>query len=81
MPSWDPSQYLKFADHRLRPAMDLLARVPESDPRAIWDLGCGAGNVTALIRQRWPQARIAGLDNSSRLAQRCIRVTAPSSKV
>jgi trans-aconitate 2-methyltransferase len=64
MPSWDPSQYLKFADHRLRPAMDLLARVPESDPRAIWDLGCGAGNVTALIRRRWPEARIAGVDNS-----------------
>jgi trans-aconitate 2-methyltransferase len=64
MPSWDPSQYLKFADHRLRPALDLLARVPQADHRTIWDLGCGAGNVTALLRERWPAAQITGLDNS-----------------
>jgi trans-aconitate 2-methyltransferase len=64
MPSWDPSQYLKFADHRLRPALDLLARVPVADCKTIWDLGCGAGNVTQLIRERWPHAHITGLDNS-----------------
>ena len=64
MPSWDPSQYLKFADHRLRPALDLLARVPVADCKTVWDLGCGAGNVTQLIRERWPQAHITGLDNS-----------------
>jgi trans-aconitate 2-methyltransferase len=64
MPSWDPSQYLKFADHRLRPALDLLARVPDAECATIWDLGCGAGNVTQLIRERWPAAHITGLDNS-----------------
>jgi trans-aconitate 2-methyltransferase len=74
MPSWDPSQYLKFADHRLRPAIDLLARVPDADRRTIWDLGCGAGNVTELIRQRWPQARITGLDNSPDMLQQARRI-------
>jgi trans-aconitate 2-methyltransferase len=65
MPSWDPSQYLKFADHRLRPALDLLARVPQGEHRVIWDLGCGPGNITEMIKQRWPDARVTGLDNSS----------------
>lgn len=74
MPSWDPSQYLKFADHRLRPALDLLARVPDGDRRSIWDLGCGAGNVTELIRQRWPAARIAGLDNSPDMLQQARKI-------
>ena len=55
--SWDPKQYLKYSNERLRPAQDLLARVALDDPRTIVDLGCGAGNVTALVGDRWPGAR------------------------
>ena len=64
MPSWDPSQYLKFADDRLRPALDLIARIPDARYRTIWDLGCGTGNITKLLHDRWPEARVRGLDNS-----------------
>jgi len=62
--SWNPDQYLKFADHRLRPALDLLARIPVQSPETIADLGCGPGNVTHFLRQRWPEARITGIDSS-----------------
>ncbi|MCB0112805.1 MAG: methyltransferase domain-containing protein [Caldilineaceae bacterium] len=61
---WNPSQYLKFSDHRLRPALELLARVPLADPRVIYDLGCGPGNITRLIADQWPNATVYGLDNS-----------------
>ena len=44
-PTWDPSQYLKFEDHRLRPSLDLLGRIPLLDPRVVYDLGCGAGET------------------------------------
>ncbi len=54
--SWNPDQYLKFAAPRLRPAIDLLAHVPSADPRTVFDLGCGAGNVTQFLAMRWPQA-------------------------
>ncbi len=62
--SWDPGQYLKFADHRLRPALDLMGRIPLERPPAIYDLGCGSGNVTRILADRWPAADVAGVDNS-----------------
>src|SRR5438105_1917353 len=62
--SWDPNLYLKFTDHRLRPAVDLLARVPLAEAATIYDLGCGPGNVTKLIAERWPKAELTGVDSS-----------------
>jgi trans-aconitate 2-methyltransferase len=62
--SWDPNLYLKFTDHRLRPAVDLLARVPLAAASTVYDLGCGPGNVTKLIAERWPQAKLTGVDAS-----------------
>ncbi|MGW4876115.1 trans-aconitate 2-methyltransferase [Streptomyces sp. NPDC004262] len=65
-PAWDPAQYLRHAGHRARPFTDLLARIPglPGDSPAVADLGCGPGNMTALLAERWPAARITGYDNS-----------------
>ncbi len=62
--SWDPGQYLKFADHRLRPALDLMGRIPLENPQVIYDLGCGSGNVARLLADRWPATDVVGVDNS-----------------
>jgi len=64
---WDPAQYLKFAGPRLRPAVDLLARIEAETPQNVYDVGCGAGNVTRLIAARWPQANITGVDGSAEM--------------
>ncbi|WP_259782831.1 methyltransferase domain-containing protein [Aestuariispira ectoiniformans] len=67
--AWDPRQYLNFADHRLRPAVDLITRIPVSEPTEIVDLGCGPGNVTQLLANRWPEATITGVDSSRKMLQ------------
>lgn len=63
--TWNPAQYLRYNSERTRPFADLLARVPQQEPALIVDLGCGPGNGTALLRARWPQARIIGIDGSA----------------
>ncbi|MBW9333144.1 methyltransferase domain-containing protein [Herbaspirillum sp. RU 5E] len=61
---WDVSQYLRFGGERLRPALDLMLHLPTQNPVRILDLGCGTGNLTALLQQRWPQAEVLGVDGS-----------------
>ncbi len=63
-PGWDPAQYLRFADERLRPALDLIARIPHPSPRRVVDLGCGAGNALPVLAARFPGAEILGVDGS-----------------
>jgi trans-aconitate 2-methyltransferase len=62
--AWDPKTYLAYGAERTRPAADLLARVPVNAPNRVADLGCGPGNSTALLRARWPDAEIDGIDSS-----------------
>jgi len=68
--AWNPVQYLKFAGERMRPAIDLIARVPLIAPRTIVDLGCGTGNVTRLLAERYPAATITGVDESLPMLER-----------
>ena len=65
MPTWNSDQYLKFANERSQPAVDLVARITIAAPQRAIDLGCGPGNSTAVVASRWPGATLTGLDNST----------------
>jgi trans-aconitate 2-methyltransferase len=72
--AWDPTQYLKFADHRLRPAIDLLNRIPSENPKEVFDLGAGTGNVTRFMKERWPRAHVTGVDGSAEMLARAAEI-------
>jgi len=74
--SWDPERYLVYADERGRPFVELLARIDARSPRSVVDLGCGPGNMTRLLAERWPGAAITGIDTSPEMID-AARTAAP----
>jgi trans-aconitate 2-methyltransferase len=71
---WDPAQYSRYADERGRPFIDLLGRIDCAAPRRVVDVGCGPGNLTALLAARWPSAVVEGLDSSPEMISRAASV-------
>ncbi|WP_295692749.1 methyltransferase domain-containing protein [Lapillicoccus sp.] len=67
---WDPHQYALFSGHRGRPFADLLGRVDAPSPGLVVDLGCGDGPLTLGLADRWPQARVVGIDSSPQMLAR-----------
>lgn len=64
---WDPARYVQFGDYRNRPFFDLVGRIQAGKPRVVVDLGCGPGNLTATLAERWPKAEVIGLDSSEEM--------------
>jgi trans-aconitate 2-methyltransferase len=64
MRMWDPQQYRRFGGERSRPFFDLLARVDAGQPRLVADVGCGPGELTSTLAERWPGATVLGVDSS-----------------
>jgi trans-aconitate 2-methyltransferase len=77
MHSWDPDRYLTYADERGRPFVELVTRIGAASPTSVVDLGCGPGNLTALLVERWPDAHVAGLDSSDEMIAKA-RETTPA---
>ena len=69
--AWDANLYLKFADARMRPALDLMGRLDLANGarsgHAIYDLGCGAGNISRILAERFAASPVIGIDSSEEM--------------
>lgn len=73
---WNPDKYVQFGDYRDRPFFDLTGRVHAERPARVVDLGCGPGNLTATLAERWPHADVAGVDSSTDMLAKARRLAA-----
>jgi trans-aconitate 2-methyltransferase len=67
---WNPDQYQRFSEYRSRPFFDLIARIDAPQAKRIADLGCGPGNLTAHLSQRWSESSVIGVDNSPEMLEK-----------
>jgi trans-aconitate 2-methyltransferase len=67
---WNPQLYLKYKNERTQPSIDLVSRINIDNPMRIIDIGCGPGNSTQILGQRWPNSQIVGLDNSPKMIEK-----------
>ena len=67
--TWDPDRYLAYADERGRPFVELVQRIGIDAPARVVDLGCGPGNLTRLLAERWPGAEVTGTDSSPEMVE------------
>ena len=74
MTDWNPAQYLRYGNERLRPALDLMARIHIDSPDTVFDLGCGTGTITGILKERWPDADVTGVDSSTSMLERTVDV-------
>lgn len=68
--TWDPAQYLRYADERARPFLDLTARIGAERPGLVVDLGAGPATQTRLLAERWPGAEVLAVDSSPAMVER-----------
>src|SRR3954451_25304321 len=74
---WDPTQYARFGSERSRPFFDLVGQVAADAPATVVDLGCGSGQLTATLAQRWPAANVLGIDSSREMIDQAAFQHAP----
>ncbi|GAA4927691.1 methyltransferase domain-containing protein [Actinoplanes utahensis] len=67
---WDPAVYRRFGAERSRPFFDLVRQIGAENPRTVVDLGCGPGELTRTLADRWPSARITGIDSSPEMIEK-----------
>ncbi len=67
---WNPTQYARYSSERNRPFFDLVNQVPAAEPASVVDLGCGSGELTATLAERWPGSRVIGIDSSAEMLER-----------
>jgi trans-aconitate 2-methyltransferase len=70
MNDWNPDLYMQFTSERTQPSIDLISKIKPVKPKSIFDIGCGPGNSTQVLVNRWPKARISGLDSSSSMIKK-----------
>ena len=61
---WDPEKYNQFKNIRYKPFFDLTGFIRDDDLDFAVDIGCGTGEQTKILSEKFPQTDFLGIDSS-----------------
>jgi trans-aconitate 2-methyltransferase len=61
---WNPEKYNEFKKIRFQPFFDLLELIQSDGLKTAIDLGCGTGEQTKILSERFESAQFIGIDAS-----------------
>lgn len=65
--AWNPGKYNEFKSVRFKPFFDLAAHIEDKPGMEVIDLGCGTGELTAMLAEKLTDARVLGVDSSAEM--------------
>ncbi len=76
--SWNPDQYDKFQAERRAPFFDLLSMIDPRPAMRMVDLGCGTGELTAILHRTLEASETLGIDRSPAMLEKSAALAAPN---
>lgn len=67
---WNPETYNQFKNIRFKPFFDLLDMIKDESPMKAIDLGCGTGEQTAILAEKFSQSTFIGIDSSAEMLEK-----------
>ncbi|MDA3614947.1 methyltransferase domain-containing protein [Polluticaenibacter yanchengensis] len=64
---WNPEIYNQFKAIRYRPFFDLMALINNQNLRNCVDVGCGTGEQTSILSQKFESSHFTGIDASEEM--------------
>lgn len=61
---WDPEKYNQFKNIRYQPFFDLIELIKGDGLENCVDIGCGTGEQTKILSEKFDQANFVGIDSS-----------------
>ncbi|GAO43849.1 methyltransferase domain-containing protein [Flavihumibacter petaseus] len=71
--AWNPELYNQFKEERYQPFHDLVGHIYPRQGMNIIDLGCGTGELTQLLAEKFSPHKITGIDTSAEMLAKAPR--------
>ena len=67
---WNPEIYNTFKSIRYQPFYDLISLISDENLNNCVDIGCGTGEQTAILSEKFKQASFLGIDSSTEMLEK-----------
>ena len=67
---WNPEVYNQFKNIRYQPFFDLMSLISEENLKKVVDIGCGTGEQTKILSEKFTNTHFLGIDTSKEMLEK-----------